>query len=157
VIADGPNQKVTNITNIIYNFNYGTPQAQATHQQNGTQSLIPKHTDSPTASLQKNTNLVSSSQSSSQLKKKHPSLNNEEPIISRKIKVDPALHIKVNGNEKSKNNSPKYDDSIDDEEGNALSNGHKKRPNTGSSTNQQFRQSFKRNAHVQNPGSAAVL
>jgi len=61
--------------------------------------------------------------------------------------VEPALQIKVHNSPEdttTRQATPAGQDSIDDEESQNLSARQKKRPNTGT-TNQQFRQSFKRN------------
>ena len=91
---------------------------------------------------------------------------------SRKIKMDPTLQIKVSnghqelyslddlrgkisGQNKTATGHPTHHaagggmvakgNHVDEEdEANQIAAGHKKRPNTGSATNAQFRQSFKR-------------
>ena len=82
-LKDG--QKVTNITNIIYNFNYGTPQSQ--NQPSG-QSLLPGH-----ASNRPDGNIVGHQindvRSNSQQKKQSMNGSRKQP------KIDPSLQIKV--------------------------------------------------------------
>ena len=125
------NQKVTNITNIIYNFNL-TP--STTTAVTATQSLVPVHPDGIDSNVPKIGSGSQRSQSSM--------------IVAKHETQDRSK------NERSDINTNQNDESEDE----AQSTAQKKRPNTGSLSNN-FRPNLKQNQVIngQNPGSAALL